>query len=97
MPPFRLSLIRRRWRGFSAPKGVERACPPVKYTYPPSFAITVSVPRRALRGHAPNLICYCLFSHEQVSVPRRALRGHAPGGVRYRGECHDKFQCPEGR
>ena len=69
----------RRSASFSAPKGVERACPPFPGgdNGPPQSK--VSVPRRALRGHAPPAV----HGHPPrgcrgVSVPRRALRGHAP-------------------
>ena len=38
---------------FSAPKGVERACPVGCLYTRQQRLVKVSVPRRALRGHAP--------------------------------------------
>ena len=42
-------------QSFSAPKGVERACPRVR-PRAGAYALHVSVPRRALRGHAQKLL-----------------------------------------
>ena len=102
MPPARLSPSDTSHWSFSAPKGVERACPgsgdgpraarPSRFSAPkgveracPSFVTpwrdfsgSVSVPRRALRGHAPHNVEDVLVRGFLVSVPRRALRGHAP-------------------
>ena len=82
-------------RGFSAPKGVERACPPRAGPQQGAHPATVSVPRRALRGHAPWL-CAWWESFVVVSVPRRALRGHAPPpGARTRVP-GSSFSAPKG-
>ena len=56
----------------------------------------VSVPRRALRGHAPHILEMFRIMF-QVSVPRRALRGHAPKMLCAHCEPSQMFQCPEGR
>ena len=57
-------------------------------------ALDVSVPRRALRGHAPPHTSYIsMFS--DVSVPRRALRGHAPGGG-FERRAQASFSAPKG-
>ena len=62
---------------FSAPKGVERACP-LRRVAEADGGDHVSVPRRALRGHAPSKSIGGRLYSSTVSVPRRALRGHAP-------------------
>ena len=82
--------------GFSAPKGVERACPlplrrPLRRPLP-----LVSVPRRALRGHAPAPPYGNPGAGPPVSVPRRALRGHAPCSLRGRSLRISRFSAPKG-
>ena len=82
---------------FSAPKGVERACPEVVHGHRAGRG-PVSVPRRALRGHAPLARGASWSGQSVVSVPRRALRGHAPQYLRLKeSKMTQSFQCPEGR
>ena len=80
---------------FSAPKGVERACPHHGEIISCS-AYLVSVPRRALRGHAPKSGAQPLELFKSVSVPRRALRGHAPQGSPAVDFRVSRFSAPKG-
>ena len=80
--------------GFSAPKGVERACPARRAAQGSPRHPGVSVPRRALRGHAP-IICKVYHpARGEVSVPRRALRGHAPPESSYVPKNHYYVSVP---
>ena len=80
MPPPSVYSLAKLIICFSAPKGVERACPPPGLSAN-GHGPLVSVPRRALRGHAPCCAEAGRPSRSAVSVPRRALRGHAPKGT----------------
>ena len=85
----------RRASCFSAPKGVERACPSTARGRA-SGTFGVSVPRRALRGHAPGGPVMPKLTNSQVSVPRRALRGHAPPNICFRFCKPISFSAPKG-
>ena len=81
--------------GFSAPKGVERACPEAAKQKSRSYHC-VSVPRRALRGHArkmPGSFCVPL---QCFSAPKGVERA-CPAIPRACEMLLDSFQCPEGR
>ena len=62
---------------FSAPKGVERACPPKHPIFIVCTAGSFSAPKGVERACPRNQFTTS-FNLESVSVPRRALRGHAP-------------------
>ena len=72
---------------FSAPKGVERACPGRAAALLPVCVPGVSVPRRALRGHAPLSLVWlmrCLCSFSAPKGVERACPRFGPGRCRWR-------------
>ena len=81
--------------GFSAPKGVERACPILPRIWCRQ-STRVSVPRRALRGHAPITDYIKLFFERGFSAPKGVERA-CPLGMLQGTSQRIEFQCPEGR
>ena len=95
--PFQPDVSRfTRSYSFSAPKGVERACPALDLSVGLKQSI-VSVPRRALRGHAPlwslrrHLLTLCF------SAPKGVERACPVDDVARIMRACQAFQCPEGR
>ena len=82
--------------GFSAPKGVERACPLSWIRLSLIQIDCFSAPKGVERACPPPEVQGRLFPYT-VSVPRRALRGHAPQPRRGGMPHFHVFQCPEGR
>ena len=92
-------VVRTRWscsKGFSAPKGVERACPNGPCPARPAPLDLVSVPRRALRGHAPAPQAWGEFLADGFSAPKGVERA-CPTAMLFITWKETRFQCPEGR
>ena len=90
------TAILRGWESFSAPKGVERACPKLEIAGATVDQVGFSAPKGVERA-CPLVMYNAYIKPQWVSVPRRALRGHAPRRCSHTSEDIGRFQCPEGR
>ena len=88
--PARIGLL-----SFSAPKGVERACPATARPRPAALSDRFSAPKGVERA-CPDAALLTVAKQREVSVPRRALRGHAPRGQATLTYAEDGFSAPKG-